>query len=126
MLWSLTSSKRCAVWQLLHATPRAAVGFLIHAAGLGRDQLGPRINLTMPGVSCTVGEQIAALERIAGRAVAGRIRSEPDATIMRIVGGWAERIDARRATALGFAAETSFDDVVRTHIEDELGGRIAA
>ncbi len=33
-----------------HASPRSAVGFLIHAAGLTRAQLGPRVNLTMPGV----------------------------------------------------------------------------
>jgi len=109
-----------------HATPRAAMGFLIHAAGLTRDALGPRINLTMPGVSCTVAEQIAALRRIAGDKIASRIRREPDETIMRIVGGWAQRIDARRATALGFRAETSFEDIVRTHIEDELGGKVAA
>ncbi len=109
-----------------HATPRAAVGFLMHAAGLSRDQLGSRINLTMPGVSCTVGEQIAALKRIAGEKVAARIRREPDETIMRIVGGWPQRVDARRASALGFRAETSFDDIVRIHIEDELRGKIAA
>src|SRR5580658_6337240 len=36
-----------------HASPRAAVGFLIHAAGLNKEQLGPRINLTLPGVGCT-------------------------------------------------------------------------
>jgi UDP-glucose 4-epimerase len=44
---------------------------------------------------------------------------------MRIVAGWSERIDARRAPALGFKAETSFDEIVRAHIEDELGGKIA-
>ena len=43
-----------------HASPRAAVGFLIHAAGLDAAKLGPRINLSMPGVCCTVAEQIAA------------------------------------------------------------------
>src|SRR5580693_9530776 len=32
-----------------HASPRAAVGFLVHAAGLHSEQLGPRINLTLPG-----------------------------------------------------------------------------
>src|SRR5213078_1303456 len=48
------------------ASPRSAVGFLLHAAALTRQQLGNRINLAMPGVSCTVGEQIAALGRVAG------------------------------------------------------------
>jgi nucleoside-diphosphate-sugar epimerase len=108
-----------------HASPRAAVGFLIHAAGLTRAQLGPRINLAMPGVCCTVAEQIESLARIAGPKVAARIKREPDELVMRIVGGWAERIDARRAAALGFKAEASFDAIVRAHIEDELGGKIA-
>jgi nucleoside-diphosphate-sugar epimerase len=108
------------------ASPRAAVAFLVHAAGLGRDRLGERINLTMPGVCCTVGDEIAALARIAGPKVAARIRREPDALVARIVAGWPQKFDARRATALGFAAEASFDDIIRAHIEDELGGKIAA
>jgi nucleoside-diphosphate-sugar epimerase len=108
------------------ASPRAAVSFLVHAAGLGRDRLGDRINLTMPGVCCTVGDEIAALARIAGPKVAARIRREPDALVARIVAGWPQKFDARRATALGFAAEASFDDIIRAHIEDELGGKIAA
>jgi D-erythronate 2-dehydrogenase len=107
-----------------HASPRSAVGFLIHAAGLERAAVGPRINLTMPGISCTVGEQIAALRRIAGDRVAARIRREPDPLIQRIVAGWATRFDARRALALGFTVDASFDDIIRAHIDDELGGRI--
>jgi len=109
-----------------HASPRSAVGFLIHAAGLTREQLGPRINLTMPGVCCTVGEQIAALRRIAGDTVAARIRRQPDELVMRIVNGWPSRFDAGRASALGFRVEASFDDIIRAHIDDELGGKIAA
>ncbi len=108
-----------------HASPRAAVGFLIHAAGLTREQLGPRINLAMPGVCCTVAEQIDALKKIAGDKVAARIRREPDPLITRIVAGWSERIDAKRAAALGFKAEASFEEIVRAHIDDELGGKIA-
>jgi nucleoside-diphosphate-sugar epimerase len=109
-----------------HASPRAAVGFLIHAAGLDVAKLGPRINLTMPGVCCTVGEQIAALRRIAGDKVAARIRRAPDPLVARIVAGWPSRFDPARALALGFKAEASFDDIIRAHIEDELGGKIAA
>jgi nucleoside-diphosphate-sugar epimerase len=107
-----------------HASPRAAAGFLAHAASLTHGQLGDRINLTLPGISCTVAEQIEALKRIAGAKVAARIRREPDETITRIVAGWPQRFDARRAAALGFRAETSFDDIVRSHVEDELGGKI--
>jgi nucleoside-diphosphate-sugar epimerase len=108
-----------------HASPRAAVGFLIHAASLKPEKLGPRINLAMPGISCTVGEQIEALRRVAGDKVAGRIRRAPDELVERIVAGWAERLDATRARELGFKAEAAFDDIIRAHIEDELGGKIA-
>ncbi len=108
-----------------HASPRAAVGFLVHAASLTPEKLGPRVNLAMPGISCTVGEQIEALRRVAGDKVAGRIRREPDELVQRIVAGWAERLDATRARELGFKAEATFDDIIRAHIEDELGGKIA-
>jgi len=109
-----------------HASPRAAVGFLVHAAGLDAATLGPRVNLTMPGVCCTVAEQIAALRRIAGDKVAGRIRRVPDPLVARIVAGWPSRFDPRRALALGFKAEASFDEIIRVHIDDELGGKIEA
>jgi nucleoside-diphosphate-sugar epimerase len=109
-----------------HASPRSAVGFLIHAAGLTREQLGPRISMAMPGVCCTVAEQIGSLSRIAGPKVAARIKRKPDELIMRIVAGWSERIDAKRSRELGFKAEATFDDIVRVHIDDELGGKIPA
>src|SRR5687767_8911952 len=48
------------------ASPRAAVGFLLHAAELATDRLGARRNLTMPGISASVAEQIEALRRVAG------------------------------------------------------------
>jgi D-erythronate 2-dehydrogenase len=107
-----------------HASPRAAVGFLIHAAGLDAGKLGPRVNLTMPGVCCTVAEQIAALRRVAGDKVAARIRREPDPLVARIVAGWPSRFDPRRALALGFRGEASFDEIIRVHIEEELAGKI--
>jgi nucleoside-diphosphate-sugar epimerase len=76
----------------------------------------------MPGLSCTVAEQIAALERIAGKTVTARIRRVPDPVIQGIVAGWPRNFDPARALALGFRSETSFDDIIRVHIDDELGG----
>lgn len=105
-----------------HASPRSAVGFLLRAASIDGADVGPRRNLTMPGLSVTVGEQIEALRRVAGDKVVARIRREPDVTIRGIVAGWPRDFDAKRAPALGFVAETSFDEIIRVHIEDELGG----
>ncbi len=105
-----------------HASPRSAVGFLIHGAGLPRAQIEPHINITMPGVCCTVGEQIEALRRIAGDKVAARIRRQPDELVMRIVAGWPHRLAGTRARELGFAVEDTFDEIIRVHIEEDLGG----
>ena len=99
------------------------MGFLIHGAELPRAQIEPHINLTMPGVCCTVGEQIEALRRVAGDKVAARIRKEPDELVMRIVAGWPHRLAGKRATELGFAVEKTFDEIIRVHIDEELGGR---
>lgn len=108
-----------------HASPRAAVGFLVHAATLDTAPMGARRNLTMPGLAVTVGEQIEALRRVAGDKAVARIRKEPDPVVERIVAGWPRRFDTVRALALGFKAEASFDEIIRIHIEDELGGKIA-
>jgi D-erythronate 2-dehydrogenase len=99
------------------------VEFLIHAAQLDGAAVGPRRNITMPGVGVTVGEQIESLRRIAGDDAVRLIREEPDETIWKIVQNWPTRFDAKRARELGFKAEDSFDDIVRAHIEDELGGK---
>ena len=104
------------------ATPRSAVNFLVHAAGLDGVAIGGRRNITMPGVSVTVAGQIAALRKVAGDRVAGRIVSKPDEMIMRIVAGWPQNFSPKRALALGFRAESNFEEIIRIHIEDELGG----
>lgn len=105
-----------------HASPRSAVNFLIRAATMDTRTIGPRRNLSMPGLSCTVGEQIAALRKIAGDKVVARIRRQPDAGIAAIVANWPRDFAPTRAPALGFVSETSFDAIIRAHIEDELGG----
>jgi D-erythronate 2-dehydrogenase len=107
-----------------HASPRSAVEFLVRAATLDGQAVGPRRTLSMPGLSATVGEQIDALRRVAGEQAVRLIRREPDESIMRIVGTWAPALEATRAMRLGFTAERSFDEIIRVHIEDELGGSL--
>lgn len=106
------------------ASPRAAVGFLMHAAAMDTGPLGLQRSLTMPGVSATVAMEIEALRRVAGEDAVALIRAEPDETIARIVQSWPRAFDARRASALGFAAERDFDEIVRVYVEDELGGLV--
>jgi D-erythronate 2-dehydrogenase len=99
------------------ASPRAAVDFLTHAMGLDHATLGGRITLNMPGLSATVAEEIEALRRVAGQAAVDLIRVQPDEVIARIVASWPENFQATRAKALGFVAETSFDQIIQAHLD---------
>ena len=75
----------------------------------------------MPGVSVTVAEQIAALRSVAGDKVVRLIRREPDETVQEIIADWPRRFDAQKATMLGFRSESSFEEIIRVYIDDELG-----
>jgi nucleoside-diphosphate-sugar epimerase len=108
------------------ASPRAAVGFLLHAATLDTTQLGAQRNLSMPGISATVAEEIAALERAAGPKAVALIKRQPDPVIVKIVDGWAQDFDPQRAIALGFTADADLDALLRVYIDEELGGVVPA
>jgi nucleoside-diphosphate-sugar epimerase len=108
------------------ASPRAAVGFLLHAATMDSSKLGWRRTVSAPGLSATVAEEIEALRRVAGDKAVKLIREEPNPTIVKIVEGWPRNFDAKRALSLGFEAESSMDEIIRAHVEDELGGKIGA
>ncbi|MEM7710792.1 MAG: NAD-dependent epimerase/dehydratase family protein, partial [Pseudomonadota bacterium] len=106
------------------ASPRAAVGFLIHGAEADLAPLGQSRALNLPGVDAKVADQIAALDRIAGPGATALIDRDPDETVQKIVGGWPQAFDPVRARDLGFEAEPDMDAILRAHIEDELDGRI--
>lgn len=101
------------------ASPRAAVGFLTHAASIDGEAVGPRRNLTMPGLAVTVAQEIETLTKVGGLERAKLIRHEPDETIMRIVAGWPRAFDTARALKLGFAPDESFEAIVRGYVADE-------
>lgn len=109
-----------------YASPRAAVGYLLHAATLDVSKLGQRPNLMMPAVACTIAEQIEALRKFGGDAAVARIQRVRDTLIERIVSGWPHRFEARRALSLGFVPDKDFNEIVAIHVEDELGGNVAA
>ena len=103
-----------------HASPRSAVGFLLHAASLDTARLKGRHALNLPGVSCTVEEQIEALRKLAGNDAVALIKPRPDPMIAKVIAGWPQDFEPRRAQALGFTAEDNFETIIRTYIEDDL------
>lgn len=102
------------------ASPRSAVGFCIHAAEIDGEIVGPRRNITMPGLAITVREMIEALGDVAGDDAVKLVEKKLDGEIVEIVANWPRRFDVSRATSLGFVAETTFDQIIRVHMEDEL------
>ena len=103
-----------------HASPKSAAGFLHHAATMDLAPVGYRRALNMPGVSCTVDEQIEALRDVAGNDVVALIKEEPNAQIMKIVEGWPRNFAPDRAIALGFTAESNFREIIETYIAEDL------
>lgn len=103
------------------ASPRSAVGYIDHAATLDTTHLGAQRNMTMPGVSATVGDQIEALRAVAGDEAVARIRHEPDPTVSAIISGWPRDFDTARARDLGFRAEENFRQIIEVYLEDEMG-----
>ncbi|TQV82362.1 SDR family oxidoreductase [Denitrobaculum tricleocarpae] len=103
------------------ASPRSAVGYIEHAATMDTASLGAQRNMTMPGVSATVAEQIDALRLTAGDAAVALIRRAPDPDITSIVAGWPQDFDTARALKMGFRAEKSFREIIEVYLEDEMG-----
>lgn len=103
------------------ASPRAAVGYIDHAATLDTAQVGAQRCLTMPGVSATVGEQIEALRAVAGDAAVALIRRVPDPAVVNVVAGWPRDFDTVRALSMGFRAEQTFQEIITVYLEDEMG-----
>ena len=110
---------------MVFASPRSAVAFLLKAATLDTDLLGDRRSLMMPGVWATIGDEIDALRRVAGQKIVDLILEEPNVDAQKMVANWNfAPLPSERARSLGFTCEVSMDEIIRVHIEDELGGKI--
>ena len=105
--------------KLWFISPRLAVQCLLHGFGLPSRKLGGVRALSLPGITVTVKDMVASLERVAGPAVAQRIRWEPDERIKAIVNSWPARFDTLRANELGFPRdEGGFDRIIEDYIRD--------
>ena len=105
------------------ASPRAAVGYLVHAGDIDTAAMGGRRNITLPGVSVTVGEQIEALRKVAGEGAVALIRHQPDPAIEAIISTWPKAFDTRRALDLGFAGDASIEAIITAYLEDQAEAR---
>ncbi len=106
-----------AIWV---QSPRKVIANLIHGHDLPADawQDGLRV-LNLPGITVTVGEMMAGLEKAGGDK--GLVSWQHDAAIEAIVGSWPKGMITTRSTQLGFEADENIDAIIGVFLEDELG-----
>lgn len=105
--------------ELWLSSPGSAVANLVHGASLGADALGSRRTINVPGITVTVAEMIAALENVAGPAVAARVAFGEAPAVKRIVSSWPARFDISRALGLGFIRDAGFESLIRAFLAEE-------
>jgi nucleoside-diphosphate-sugar epimerase len=98
------------------ASPARAIEALRCAATSPDEAWGGRTAVTMPGLTVTVGDMVAALEQVAGPAVTSLIDWVPDPVVAGMVAGWAARFRCDRATRLGLAPDPDFTAIIRMHL----------
>jgi len=104
-------------------SPDRAVDNLVHGHELPEERLAQGRVINMPGLSVSVADMLASLRRVAGDAVADRVRFEHDPVIEKIVYSWPGNFSADYARSLGFGHDANFDDVVRAFIERDARAR---
>jgi len=108
-------SPETRMWLL---SPRTAIECFIAAHDIDGARLGSNRMINLPGLSISVRDMVAALERVAGKDVAARVRWEPDSRIAPMVATWPGELAASRARELGFPRDSDFDDIIRRYIEE--------
>jgi nucleoside-diphosphate-sugar epimerase len=106
-------------------SPRQAVEAFCLAHDLPGEAWGHTRSLNVPGLSVTVADMVAALQRVAGERPLQHLHWQPDAEIQRIISSWPGALTSARALRLGFRADASMDDIVRAFIEDDLPATMA-
>jgi len=99
----------------------SAIDNLLHAAALPADAWGSHRAVTLPAVSVTIAEIVAACSHAAGRDLAGLVGYRPDPAVEPMFGRWPREHPAVRARTLGFAC----DDDVHAVVAGYLAGRHA-
>lgn len=98
------------------ASPATVTEAILHGYDLPADALAPWRAINTPGITVSVGEMMAALERAGGDR--SLVRFERDPAIEAIVGSWPSRFETPRALELGFPSAADLDATIAEHVRD--------
>jgi D-erythronate 2-dehydrogenase len=104
------------------SSPARTIEGLVRVAAAGAAEYGPPVALNLPALSTTVADMVQALSDVAGREVAALIDWTPDPAIEELVLGWATRVEAPRANALGLHADPDFAAIIRAYRAEPAAG----
>jgi hypothetical protein len=99
-------------------SPARAIDGLLRAATSSEQAWGGRTAVTLPALTMTVADMIAALERAGGPAASALIDWVPDPQVARLMSSWPARVRADRAERLGLAPDPDFDSIIRMHLAE--------
>jgi D-erythronate 2-dehydrogenase len=102
-------------------SPVRAIEGLLRAATSAEESWGGRGAVTLPALTVTVADMVAALEAVAGPEAAALIDWVPDPAVARLVLSWPARIRAGRAERLGLTPDPDFASIVGRHLAESRG-----
>jgi len=102
-------------------SPARAIEGLTCAAASAEEPWGGRGAVTLPALTVTVADMVAALERAAGPAVSALIDWVPDPAVARLVTSWPARIRAGRAERLGLTPDPDFGSIISSYLAESRG-----
>ena len=102
------------------SSPRTVIANLTVGHEIPAARFAHTRSINVPGIHVGVSEMVTALRRIAGDAVADRVKWQLDPATDRIVSTWPQRFASTLGPSLGMRADPDFDSIVRAYIADEL------
>jgi nucleoside-diphosphate-sugar epimerase len=102
-------------------SPGRAIEGLLCAAASPQQSWGGRSAVTLPALTVTVADMVAALERAAGPEASGLIDWVPDPAVARLVTSWPARIRADRAERLGLTQDPDFGSIIGRYLAESRG-----
>ena len=99
-------------------SPARAIDGLLCAAISSDEAWGGRTAVTLPALTTTVADMIAALERATGPGASALIDWVPDPEVARLVASWPARVHAGRAERLGLAPDPDFDSIIGMYLAE--------
>jgi len=101
-------------------SPRTVIANIIKGHEAPAAAFAHTRSVNVPGMLVPVEDMVAALRRVAGDAVAARVKWQLDPAIDRIVATWPANFAPRLGPALGMQADSDFDAIVRAYIADDM------